>query len=166
MARNAKYAGSITGVLFTGRTGGRKRFVWGARATGGGVNPTAVNQGYGGPVVRDAKCACCLVPQTLSLPRVFINRCHFFVHIRTSAYYGVALTAFLASCRNCQANSRHNPSRFEPIRCNFDLACACLLVECVRACELTAVLVLVERRGSPPGGLWLLTVVSRLVAEA
>lgn len=114
------------------------------------------------PVVRDAKCACCLVPQTLSLPRVFINRYHFFVHIRTSAYYGVALTAFLASCRNCQANSRHNPSRFEPILCNFDLVCARLLVECVR----TGVLVLVERRRGPAGGLWLLTVVSRLVAEA
>lgn len=73
-----------------------------------------------------------MAPNSVAPPS-FINRYHFFVHIRTSADYGVALTAFLASCRNFQAHSRHNPSRFEPILCNFDLVCACLLVECVRA---------------------------------
>lgn len=45
MARNAKHAGLITGNLLTGRPRGRTRFGLGVRATGGGANPTAVNQG-------------------------------------------------------------------------------------------------------------------------
>ena len=45
MARNANNAGLISGLLLTGNPGGYTRFVWGTRATGGGANPTAVNQG-------------------------------------------------------------------------------------------------------------------------
>lgn len=45
MVRNAKYAGLVNGVLLTGTLGGWALFVSGARATGGGINPTTDNQG-------------------------------------------------------------------------------------------------------------------------
>lgn len=134
VARNAKYAGLITGVLLTGRTGGCKRFVWGRGLPAVVLTRQPLTRVTEGPwlgmrSVRAAWCPkLCRSPEFSSIVATFSCT---FGHPLTTASPWLRSSPPAETVKPIRAIIRPDSSQFGAI--SISPALACLWSACVRA---------------------------------